>query len=133
MEIQQELIQGKTPVVVLRLQGIFDSHSAGMFNECVRQAVQGGARDILLDFGEVPYMSSVGLRSLSAAYDWLHPQRSGEAHKSISEAVQVGAYHAPHLKLLRVNERVRRVLDLAGLDLYFEIFEDEEMALAAFG
>jgi anti-anti-sigma regulatory factor len=37
-----------------------------------------------------------------------------------------------HLKLLNPQQEIRRVLEIAGFDSLFDIFEDRDEALAAF-
>lgn len=133
MEIVTETVQGQVPVTIIRLNGKLDSSSAGFFDEQIRRMVYTGVKDILLDFSAVPFMSSVGIRSLSMAYDWLHPMKSGEQQKSLSQAVHDGTYHAPHLKLLNPNPAVLKTIKVVALDRYLEIFNDETLAIGAFG
>jgi STAS domain len=132
MEINFTSVQARVPVTIIGVVGALDSSSAGYFNEQIRQVIDQGADDILLDFSQVPFMGSVGIRSLSAAYDWLHPVHSVEERKAISQAVHDGTYHAPHLKLLNPNQRIQNTIRLVALDRYLEIFHDREQALAAF-
>lgn len=132
MEITQLVIMAREPVTVLRLKGALDSASAGYFTEEARKAIERGTTNILLDFGEVPFMSSVGIRCLSAVYDWLHPIKSAEDQRLVAKGIRDGNYHAPHLKLLNPNAKVQSVIHLVALDRYLQIFTDEESALAAF-
>lgn len=132
MEITLLTIQRRVPVTVMRIKGELDSLSAGYLNAKAREAIDQGATDILLDLSEMPFMSSVGVRSLSAIYDWLHPVQTGRDRKAVSEAVRAGTYHAPHLKLLNPTPRVLKVIELVALDRYLQIFTDEEQALASF-
>jgi anti-anti-sigma factor len=133
MEITFSLVQANVPVTIAHLKGNLDSTSAGYFNDQIRKAIDDGAGDILLDFSETPFMSSVGIRCLSAAYDWLHPAKTAEEQRLISQAVHNGTYHAPHLKLLNLNATILKTIRLVALDRYFEIFDDQDTALAAFG
>ena len=132
MEINITLVQVRVPVTIIGVVGVLDSSSAGYFNEEIRQAIDQGARDILLDFSEVPFMSSVGIRSLSAVYDWLHPVHSSEEKKAISQAVHDGVYRAPHLKLLNPNQRIQKAISLVALDRYLDIYHNREQALGAY-
>ncbi len=132
MEITTITVEGQVPVQIMRLKGNLDSVSAGYFTDQIRQAVEAGARNILLDFSEAPFMSSVGISALSTAYSWLHPRQSAGAQQAVSQAVHDGSYRAPHLKLLNPNSRVQEALRLAAMDRYLEFFNDEQQALAAF-
>jgi anti-anti-sigma regulatory factor len=132
MEITFSTVESPTPITIMRLSGRLDSSNLGYFMDQSRHAIDGGAQNILLDFSEVPYMSSVGIRALGALYEWLHPVKSGEEQKSISHAVHDGIYHAPHLKLLNPNPSITKTIHLVALDRYLEIYTDEQQALAAF-
>jgi anti-anti-sigma factor len=132
MEITFSMAEARAPVTIMRLKGKLDSGSVGYFMDQARQAIDGGAQDMLLDFSDVPFMSSVGIRALSALYDWLHPVKCAEDQKSVSQAVHEGTYHAPHLKLLNPNPSISKTINLVALDRYLEIFTDEQQALAAF-
>jgi hypothetical protein len=130
MEIMTSTVMARVPVTILRLQGNLDSHSAGYFDAQLRHLIDSGVKDILLDFSRVPYMSSVGIRSLSAAYNWLHPVQTGAEQKALSQALHDGSYHAPHLKLLNPSPGVLKILGLVALDRYLPVFTDEQTALA---
>jgi anti-anti-sigma factor len=132
MEILITTVQVRVPVTIMRIKGELDSLSAGYLNSQARDAIDQGAINILLDITAMPFMSSVGVRSLSAIYDWLHPLKTGQEQKSVSEAVRAGTYHAPHLKLLNPTPRVLSVIEMVALDRYLQIFYDETEALAAF-
>lgn len=132
MEIIIVTTQARVPVTIVRPQGKLDSSSAGYFTEVLRNIVEEGAQDVLIDFSGVPYMSSVGIRALTAAYDWLHPVHSAEERKAVGQGIHNGTYKAPHLKLVNLSPRVLNVLVMVGLDMYLEIFKDEKSALAAF-
>jgi anti-anti-sigma factor len=132
MEITLLTVQARMPVTIMRLKGTLDSSSAGTFNDQARQVIEHGAQNILLDFSDVTWMSSVGIRSLSAVYNWLHPVNTGEEQKAINQAVAAGTYAAPHLKLFNPNPAIRRTIELVSLDRYLQIFNDEKEALAAF-
>ena len=132
MEISYSTVQARVPITIMRLRGALDSSSAGYFMDQACQEIDRGAKNILLDFSEVPFMSSVGIRSLSAIYDWLHPVKCGADQKAVTQAVHDGSYHAPHLKILNPNERVIHAIQMVALDRYLQMFSDEHEALAAF-
>ena len=132
MEITHTTVQGASPITVVRVSGNLDSGTAGYFNDEMKRIVDAGAANVLLDFSGVPYMSSVGIRCLSALFEWLHPFNSVDEKRSISQQIHAGKYRAPHLKLLNPNDRVVEVLHIIGLDSYLDILDDEKTALAAF-
>lgn len=68
---------------------------------------------IVLNLQEVTYIDSAGVGALVAKYITLR-KRGGD------------------LKLLRLSERVRRVIGIAHLLAVFETFESEELAVRSF-
>ncbi len=131
MEISVSTAQGRVPVTILRVQGNLDAANADEFNAAANKAVKDGALDILLDFTQVQFMSSIGIRSLSMLYDLLHPGTEHEKD-AIHSAMRANTYTAAHLKLLNVNPRLRSTLDFVMMDRYLEMFTDEQAAIASF-
>jgi anti-anti-sigma factor len=132
MEIKTETKQGKVAVTVLRLQGNLDASSSDFFSGTTNQAIQNGAKDILVDLSGVEFMSSAGLRALHALYTQLHPVGSAEEKEVVYKGINAGTYEAPHLKLLKPSRKVEEVIKLAGLDMYLKSYQDEQQAIAAF-
>jgi anti-anti-sigma regulatory factor len=66
VEITKSEAQGRVPVTIFHIDGAFNSDEplAGM----VKEAVEGGARNILLDLTGASYISSAGLRVLHTTY-----------------------------------------------------------------
>ena len=131
MEIIISQAQGRVPVTIMRLKGDLDYLSADNFDAQARKLVENGARDILVDLSGVAFMSSVGIRSLHMLYDLVHADES-EEKKAVYKGVLSGTYKAPHFKLLNPTRRVHNTLTTVGLDMYIDIFKDEQEAIAAF-
>jgi len=132
MEIEIMQVQGEIPVTVVRAAGVFDSSSVEQFMEPAQEAIDEGAENLLIDLSGISFMSSIGIRILNALYFQLHPKGSPDQDKEIAEKIRSGEYKAPHLKLLCPVENVAKVLRMAGMDQYIEIFTDQQDALAAF-
>jgi len=133
MEITISQAQGDVPVTIVRAEGTFDSNAVERFMEPTQGAIDGGAENLLVDLSGVSFMSSIGIRILNALYFQLHPRESKEKDAEISALIHSGEYKAPHLKLICPTERVSKVLKMAGMDQYIEIFKEEAEAVAAFG
>ena len=131
MEIIISQAQGRVPVTIMQLRGEFDYLSVDDFDAEAKKVVESGARDILIDLSGVTFMSSVGMRAIHLLYDQVHKAESGEK-KAVYKGVMAGTYKAPHLKLLGPTNRVLESLKLIGLDLYIDIFDNKQEALAAF-
>jgi len=81
--------------------------------EALLDVLEEGARNILIDLGEVKTIDSSGL---------------GELIRCRATA----ARNDGEIKLLRVNIKARRLLTMAQLIGVFEMFDDETLAVASF-
>ena len=101
-------------VATLRIAGDVTSASEGELTAAYTQAVEGGARAIILDFRGLEYMNSGGIGLLVTLL--VRAQRGG-------------------VRLLAsgLSEHYREILALTRLDEAIEIHEDEEAAIAAVG
>ncbi|MDR3172748.1 MAG: STAS domain-containing protein [Treponema sp.] len=98
MEIVKILSEDK---IVLSIKGKLSAASAGEFNAAVEEAL-GESPALVLDFTEVDYMASAGLRVLVAAQKRL--SASGGS-----------------LTLLNVRKEVLEVFEVTGLDEVLDI------------
>ena len=85
-----------------------------MVRNAVRDILKNNGKKIILNLGDVNYIDSSGI---------------GELVSSYTTAKRLGG----DLKLTGVPKTVRCVLQITALDTVFEIFDDEEAALRAFG
>jgi anti-anti-sigma factor len=132
MEISTEQIAAKKNVTVIRLQGDFDLVGAQQFDQQISGMEKSAANSILIDLSGVHFMSSAGIRSLNELFYTLHPYDQEKFKQEISPGIRSGTYKAPNLKLLKPNEMVANTLKMVGLDMYLEVFEDENTALQSF-
>jgi anti-anti-sigma factor len=109
--------QGGVPVTVLELQGRVNLGNAMELEHAALQAYNTGARDILIDLSKAPFLTSAGIRSILVI------------HKMFSDKSQE---NTRHLKLLGPTPHVRKVLEVAGLLDYIEVFTSLEEALSSF-
>ena len=121
--------QGRVPVTVVHPVGRINLGNANELEKKYKEAFNEGARDFILDLKEVPSTTSAGMRVVSSIYKQLHPTVPGEK----SAGVNIGAKpQSPHLKLCNMDEEVRKVMNIAGFDMFLEIYKDVEEALKAF-
>lgn len=136
MNITSEQATAKAGVTLLRLQGDLDGSNYQELIAAARAAQHAGAKNLLLDLGGVPYMSSAGLVALHSSVQLLRgesaadPSAGWSALKSV--AVSAGSTAQPLVKLLNPQPRVLRTLEMSGMNVFFEIFTDEPAALASF-
>jgi anti-sigma B factor antagonist len=96
----------------MSLSGKFLAGSDGPFlRQKVKELIDAGARKLLFDFAEVPYIDSTGLGFLAGSRELA--EENGAA-----------------IVLSGINQHVRRILDGVKLTPFFEIAENESAGLA---
>ena len=136
MNITAEQQTARVPVTILRLQGDLDGSNYLDLVAAAKTAQQNGAKCLLLDLTGVPYMSSAGLVALHSSVQLLRgeqppdPEAGWSALKSVALDKPGGAQ--PLVKLLNPQPRVTRTLEMSGMNVFFDIFNDEAAALASF-
>jgi anti-anti-sigma factor len=129
-------VQGRVPVTVLQPQGDLDASNYQDLIAEVRKAYAIGARDILLDMTEVPYMSSSGVFALHSIAALLRgeeppdPEMGWSALHTLDRGREAGCQ--THFKLLGPQPAVDRVLDMVGFKRLLYIFDDLQAAVASF-
>lgn len=98
---------------LLEIEGRVDSNTASTLHEVLNERIDQGTSNILVDLSKVSYMSSAGLRELVTALKRVR-KNGGD------------------LRLCAPSERVSEVVELAGLNSLFEIFDDQTMAVGSF-
>jgi anti-anti-sigma regulatory factor len=128
--------QGKVPVTILHVQGEIDASTYERLIAKASEAYNAGARDLLLDLSEVPFMGSSGLVALHSVAVLMRGERPPDpeggwgALRSFDREREGGLQE--HVKLLNPQPRVERVVKMAGFDQFFEIYTDLEVAVASF-
>ncbi len=100
-------------VDVIRVNGRIDSNNAPEFENELKAAMEDGRYNIALNLANVNYMSSAGLRALISALR--------ECKK-----------HHGNVVLAASSDRVKEVLELAGLTSIFNMYDDETAAVGSF-
>lgn len=124
MEITISQARGRVPVTVFHIKGVIDSSTYQAFTDAVRQALNGGAEYLLLDFAGVVFISSAGLRSLNEISLFLD--------KKYPRAKMGKVTYSNHLKLLNPQKGVSEILQLSGVEMFFETHTDLGKAVASF-
>ena len=83
------------------------------FRDAVDEALAAGSMSLLVDFQKASRMDSSGMAELVAAY------------KKVTDS-------GGQIKLLRLPSNIRDVLTITQIARVFEIFEDEDEAIASF-
>jgi anti-anti-sigma factor len=130
MEISVSQHEARVPVAVFQIKGPVINNEP--LEQQVRSAYNAGARNIVLDLSEVPYMASAGLRALHAIYSLLRSDTAEESDEATKRGIAAGTFVSPHLKLVKPTPYVLEVLKSAGYDMFLEIHRDLSQALDAF-
>ena len=128
--------EGRVPVTVLHLHGNLDASNYTEMIEKAQEAYESGARDLLVDLSKVPYMSSAGLMSLHTVA-LIFAGKSGQAPGSGRASFraldpQRDQAAREHVKLLSPQPQVDQLLEMVGLQQFFQVFDDLENAILSF-
>ena len=136
MNISVSNENGRVPVTVLSLDGQLDGQNYQELIDKARQLYDGGTRDILMDLGDLTYISSAGLVSLHTIALMLRgeappdPEQGWAAVKSADRSRSAGMQE--HIKLLNPRPEVASVLEMVGFTTFFETFSDRSTAVQSF-
>ena len=101
-------------LTILDLRGkIILGEGSVTIRDAIRNLITDGSKSILLNLGEVTYIDSSELGELVGAY---------------TSATNQGA----SLKLLKLTKRVHDLLQITKLYTVFDIYDDEESAIASY-
>ena len=132
MEIQVSQVKGRVPIAVLKISGELNADTSGGLDAEARKLYEAGTRNLLLDLNEVPYISSYGIRTLSEIFNMLRTAAPDENDAALDQGLRDGSFKSGHLKLLCPTQQVRRVLTLAGVDMFLESYDELDAAVASF-
>lgn len=136
MQITVSQEQGNVPVTILKLTGQLDGQSYQSLIMKAQEVYKGGVVNILLDMGELTYISSAGLVSLHTIALLLRgetlpdPEQGWTALKSMDRSREGGMQK--NIKLLNPRPEIVSVLDMVGFSAFFDIFTDKQKALESF-
>lgn len=110
--------------IILRLSGRIDGATAPRLADELNKDIAHHHNHILLDFSDVDYLSSAGLRVLLAATKKIKERPDHEPRKVHPDEKDKG-----HLIMFSMKEHVRGIVHDAGFDRAFRICEGEKDAL----
>ena len=99
---------------LVRPNGRFDSSTAPDLEQALRQAMDAGVFRIVVDMRDVTYFGSAAIRVLVMTYKECRRWNRGD------------------IRLTQVPERVRHVLDLAGILPLIKCYDDPVEAVGSF-
>jgi anti-anti-sigma factor len=96
--------------VVLAVSGRMDAENSPQFDQQCRASIADGTTRLVVDLGELTYVSSMGLRSFVSVAKTLHDKGGA-------------------LRLCRLHGLVKQVFEITGLLQTFSVYESVEAAL----
>ena len=132
LSISTEEKQGRVPVTVIHLKGDLDGNTYEQLQKKADEVFQAGARNLILDLSQVPFISSAGIRGLHYVFNLLRTDSVSESDQAISKGLRDGTFKSPHLKLLSPNPNVGSLLKVTGYDMFLEIHYSLNDAVESF-
>jgi len=124
--------QGRVPITVFRVDGDIDSSNHEELERIVFQEIDAGTRYVLFDLSTVPFMSSAGFRTFMKVFKRLRALSEGVSEADLHKGINTGTYKSPNLKLFKPNKLVAGTMKIAGFDMFLEVHEDMQAAIASF-
>jgi anti-anti-sigma factor len=133
MDIQVTTANGRVPVTVMHVNGNIDARTYEEFEAKAEELIEGGARYLLVDLSQSPFVSSAGLRAMHHIFNDLRARdTSSSSEEEVRRGISAGTYKSPHLKLAGLSKETRAAFELSGFDMFIETFEDEQTAINSF-
>jgi len=130
VEILVTQVDARVPVTVLGVRGQVNAETAPQLQAEAEKVIKAGARHLLLDLTEAPFISSAGMRVL--AYLMVVLRKWSDEAQDAGRARRDNSRRSPYLKLLNPSPDVLRALTMVGFDLFLDIHSDYQTALKAF-
>lgn len=109
----QLTINSSDGVTVIKIEGNLDTQTSTEAQEELDRIVGDGARKLLIDFADLAYISSAGLRILLATAKKLSTDQ-GE------------------MRMCNMNDVVKEVFEVSGFSTIFKVFPTDSEAMSGF-
>ena len=136
MQITVDQIQSRVPIAIIAIHGDLDASNYEQVIAKARELYAAGARHLLLDLSDMPFMGSSGVVALHSVALLMRgetppdPESGWQAFHSIDHARAGGVQQ--QAKLLSPQPKVGRTLHMTSMDDFFEIYTDKQVAIASF-
>ncbi len=138
MKIEVEQVDGEVSVTIMKLIGELDAVSYTDVIDKAKELKTEGMKNLLLDLGEMGFMSSSGLVALHSIAMLLRGDANSDSEgwgtmRTISQDIQKDSSYEASCKLLNPQSRVEKTLNITGFNRILETFMDKSAAIASFG
>jgi anti-sigma B factor antagonist len=99
---------------LVALKGRFDSNTAPDLEKALRASLDANEFHIVVDMNEVEYFGSAAIRALIMAYK------------------ECRRWNRGNVRLARVPQHIRHILDIAGITPLLQVFDDTVTAVGSF-
>ena len=135
MEIKVSQEREKVPVSVVHIKGDLDASSYLELVNTAQKLYNAGVRSLLLDLGDLTFISSAGLASLHMVMKMFrgeetNPEDGWGTFRDFGRERENGLQK--NVKLLNPSPDVDKVLDTVGFKQFFEIYTDLNEAVRSF-
>jgi len=103
----------KDAVVLLELKGRLDASTSPKFQKKILSVIEGGEKNLVIDFSDLDYISSAGLRVLLLGAKKL---------QSVDGKIVLAC----------LADHVKEVFDIAGFSVIFPFYDATEDAIKSF-
>ena len=131
MEIRVSKPDNRPSVAVLHIDGEITVETHEQIQAEAERALQFGARRLVLDLSKVSGVTSYGIRAISHIFSLLQSESQGESPETVGRGLRDGTFKSSRLKLANPTPHVRKVLSLAGIDMFLEIYSSVDEAVGA--
>ncbi len=111
MKIEENILND---VSSIKLEGRFDANTSDAVEKFIREKIEKGCSQFVLNMGNVSFISSAGLRVVIIIARELRNEHQGDLHIAV------------------LQPSVKRVFEISGLNNILKIFDDEQTATEAF-
>jgi anti-anti-sigma regulatory factor len=136
MQIDVSVQKANVAVTVVKPRGDLDSATYTELIDAVRKVIAEGAKDLVIDLSDVPFLSSAGLMAIHSIALLLSGERPPELESRGEVLKRVGGSsaraHHTHVKLAGMRTGVASTFEKAGFLQFFDVSPDVEAAVASF-
>ncbi len=132
MEIKTSVGNARVPITIIHIKGNVDSATYPVFQAKAEEIIKNGARYILVDLSEAPFISSAGLRVLHNIFNLLRSANNDLNDDELRKKMSAGGYKSPYLKVANLSSQVKDAFVISGFDTYIETHDDLKKAVASF-
>jgi len=111
--IMEIILEKQDAISVFKLNGRLDSNTSQGFEEKIFGAITDGSKQMVIDFKDIDYISSAGLRVILKATKALNREKG-------------------KIMLCSMQDYVKEVFEIAGFDAFLPIVKNREEALKSF-